>query len=546
MRVAVVEVSGGRVGGAETDGVWSYLGIPYAGPSTGPARWRPPRPPIPWSGVRRATSFGPIAPQPPPTPGLSVAGDPTEQSEDCLNLNVWTPGPDRRRRPVMVWVHGGGFTSGTGSSLLYHGAELAGAHDVVVVTFNYRLGALGFLGHPALSTTIDGSTAIGNFGLLDQVAALRWIRRHIADFGGDPGNVTVFGESAGAMGIAALLAMPSARGLFHRAVVQSGPPYVHRRARAARAAEDLMGVLGLPGVERGVLEQVPADELVAAATVLLARPPDPGELPLPFLPVVDGTVLPLDPLAAVAAGHAADVPLLIGTNRDELSFFVLSDPEWAAMDDERLLRWVRRSAPAVDPRHAVDTYRRARRRRGEPGDPRSLWVALGSDLVFRWPSLRLAAAQRRYQPATFVYLFTWETPVFGGMLGSCHALEIPFVFGGVRHPAIAAFTGGGPAAEALADLMQPAWAAFARSADPSHGALDWPAWDVCRRATMVFGTAGGGCQERPLDGELAVWEGVDGHLDRSDRPGPLEPGPWDSEPREEALEVVEDGLLFDR
>lgn len=501
---AVVEVFGGRVRGQEGDGVWSFLGIPYAASPAGPGRWRPPRPPEPWSGVRPATAFGPIAPQPPPTPGMSVPGDPVEQSEDCLSLNVWTPAPDEGRRPVMVWVHGGGFTSGTGASLLYRGAELARCHDVVVVTFNYRLGALGFLGHPGVAVPPAPPEAVGNWGLLDQVAVLRWVRRHIAGFGGDPHKVTLFGESAGAMSIAALLAMPAARGLFHRAALQSGPPYTHSPARAAQVGEDLVAELGLAGADRRLLEQVPAEELVAATGRLPERPPPAGELPLPFLPVVDGVVLPRPPLDAVAAGHAADVPVLIGTNRDELSFFAVGNPEWASMDEDRLIRWVQRSAPGIDHRPALDTYRRARRRRGEPDDPRALWVAMGSDLVFRWPSLRLAAAQHLHQPATYVYLFTWETPAFGGILGSCHALEIPFVFGGVRDPAIAAFTGGGPEAEALADLMQPAWAAFARSGDPSHPGLDWPAWDVRRRATMVFGS-GGRWQEGPLDEELKVW-----------------------------------------
>lgn len=503
----VVPVTGGRVRGEEVDGVWSFLGVPYAAPPIGPLRWRPPQPPAPWSGVRPATAFGPIAPQAPATAGMSVPGDPTEQSEDCLSLNVWTPALDAGRRPVMVWVHGGGFTSGTGASLLYRGAELARRHDVVVVTFNYRLGALGFLGHRGLADPGGGANAVGNWGLLDQMAVLRWVGRHVGQFGGDPGNVTLFGESAGAMSIAALLAAPAARGSFRRAVIQSGPPYTHSLDRAARAGEDLAAELGLAGVERRLLEQVPAEELVAATSVLHQRRPSPGELPLPFLPVVDGAVLPMPPLEAVVAGHAADVSVLIGTNRDELSFFALGDPEWGSMDEDRLLWWVQQSAPGIDHRPALDTYRRARRRRGEPDDPRSLWVAMGSDLVFRWPSLRLAAAQHHHQPETFVYLFTWETPVLGGILGSCHALEIPFVFGGVRDPVVAAFTGGGPEAEALADLMQPAWTAFARSGDPSHPALHWPAWDASRRATMVFGRDGS-WQEGPLDEELAVWAAV--------------------------------------
>jgi para-nitrobenzyl esterase len=455
--------------------------------------------------VRDALEFGPIAPQSPPIPGIAIPGDPVEQDEDCLTLNVWTPAPDSGRRPVMVWVHGGGFTSGTGAGLLYRGGGLARRGDVVVVTFNYRLGALGFLGHPALAAGPATPEAIGNWGLLDQVAALRWVRDHIAGFGGDPGRVTLFGESAGGMSISALLGAPSARGLFHRAIVQSGPPYTHSPTRAVGAAEDLAKGLGIGEVTREVMESVPAADLVAVAQQMQNRTPHPGELPLPFLPVVDGAFLPHRPEEAVAAGSAASVPLLIGTNRDELSFFGLGDPQLSGIDDEGLVRWMCRAAPGRSPTEIVETYRSVRAARGEPTTPRDLWVAAGSDLVFRWPSLSLAAAQRAHQPATFVYLFTWETPAFGGLLGSCHALEIPFVFGALHRPLIAAFAGGGPEAEALSARMQQAWLAFARFANPSHeGIGPWPAWDETRRATMVFGP-GGGAVDAPRDEELAVW-----------------------------------------
>ncbi len=500
----VVEVAGGRVRGRERGGVWAFSGVPFARPPVGVLRWQPPQPPEPWTGIREATEFGPIAPQTPPIPGVAIPGDPVDQDEDCLTLNLWTPALDGRRRPVMVWVHGGGFTTGSGSSLLYRGGDLARHGDVVVVTFNYRLGALGFLGHPALSTgTAAGQ--VGNWGLADQVAALHWVRRHVGDFGGDPGNVTLFGESAGAMSISALLGVPAARGLFHKAVVESGPPYTHSLDRARHAAEDLGSLLGLPELTREALTPVPADQLVAATAELQNRRPRAGELPLPFLPVVDGRFLPRRPEAAVAAGEAASVPLLIGTTRDELTFFVLGDRRAVDLDEGGLLALVGLAAPALPAEQVVDAYRSARSARGEPVTPRDLWVAAGSDLVFRWPSLQLAAAQRAHQPATFVYLFTWESPAFGGVLGSCHALEIPFVFGSVRQPVVGAFAGTGPDAEALSDRMQQAWLAFARGADPSHEGIGlWPAWDADRRPTMVFGPDTG-LVDAPRDDELAAW-----------------------------------------
>lgn len=503
----VLEVATGRIRGRRHGGIWSYRGIPYARSPAGPLRWRPPEAVVPWTGVRDATAFGPIAPQRPPIPGVGVPGDPLDQSEDCLSLSVWTPAPDGARRPVMVWIHGGGFTSGTGAGVLYRGADLALHGDVVVVTVNYRLGALGFLAHPALAEDGAGAGTAGNWGLLDQVAALRWVREHAATFGGDPDNVTVFGESAGAMSISALLAMPMADGLFHRAVVQSGPPYTHSADRARQAAENLAAELGIDRITRGVLERVPAGDLVDATRQLQDRLPPPGELPLPFLPVVDGAVLPRAPEDAAAAGLLAPVPLLVGTNRDELTFFAMGDRRLWEIDDDGLLYWMSRAAPDVPAHEVVGCYRAVRATRGEPVAPRDLWVAAGSDRVFRWPSLMLAAAQRARRPDTFVYLFTWEAPAFGGLLGSCHGLEIPFVFGSVRYPAVAAIVGGGPEAEELSAGMRDAWAAFARTGDPSgDGGGRWPAWDPGRRATMVFGPGGGAVVHAPRNEELAVWE----------------------------------------
>lgn len=506
---AVIEVAGGRIRGGEDRGTWRFAGVPYAAAPVGSLRWRPPQPVAPWSGVRSAEDFGPIAPQTSPISGLAIPGEPVEQSEDCLALNVWTPGLDGRR-PVMIWLHGGSFLSGSGGSVLFRGADLALVGDVVVVTLNYRLGALGFLTHPALADGATGTTA-ANWALQDQVAALRWVRAHAASFGGDPDNITLFGESAGSMAAAALLAAPSARGLFHRAILQSGPPYTHNIGRAGRLAADFLAVLGLGAtVDRRVLESVPAADLVGAAQALGDRPPTPGELPMPFLPVVDGTFLPCEPLEAVAAGAARHVPLLGGSNRDEVSLYSLNRQNINDLDGHSLVERLAEAAPTAQPSDVVAAYEAALRSRGEPATPRAVWTAAATDLVFRWPLLRLAAAQAIHQPATFVYLFTWVTPFMGGQLGSCHGLDLPFVFGGVRHPAIAAFTGGGPEAEALATQMERAWAAFARSGDPSvdadvGGAGAWPRWEPERRRTMVLGP-GGGPVEGPRDEELTVWE----------------------------------------
>jgi len=256
----VAETSHGRLRGVVEDGVVAFKGVPYAAPPTGPLRWRPPEPPARWTGIRDALEFGPRAPQSAPLPTETFPGDPLEQSEDCLSLNVWTPEVDDARRPVMVWVHGGGFTTGSGAVGLYRGEHLA-RRGVVVVTINYRLGALGWLAHPLLEHPAGG---LGNWGLLDQMAALAWVRDNIAGFGGDPSKVMVFGESAGAMSVAALLASRSARPLFRRAAVQSGAAVALGVRSAAVLAEDILSGLGLsPAPDTAeVLRQVPAEELL--------------------------------------------------------------------------------------------------------------------------------------------------------------------------------------------------------------------------------------------------------------------------------------------
>ncbi len=498
--VGVVEVGGGRVRGVERNGVWVFSGVPFAASTAGDGRWRPPAPPEPWSGVRVCDRFGPIAPQAPGSLETMLGAAPADYSEDCLHLNVWTPGLDGGRRPVMVWVHGGSFTGGSGSDGFYRGGLLARERDVVVVTINYRLGLLGFLAHPALAeegqTWLDGApwTGWANWGLADQVAALDWVRDHVADFGGDPGNVTVFGESAGGMSVSALLAVPAAAGLFHRAVVQSGPPLTASASTGADRAERIAAHLGVPCTRAG-LGEIPVDRLVAAVGELAATAGEDGG-GLLVMPAVDGGLLTRPPREAVADGSAADVPLLVGTTRDEWTMFAIANPRFATLDHDRLRRWVRRLVP--DPHAAdavIDGVEVARAARGESTEPRDLWTAIGTEYVFRVGTDRLAdahASAARPGTGTFSYLFTWESPIFGGALGSCHALEVPFVFGSVRNPGVQAFSGGGDDALALSAVMRQAWTSFARSGVPASdlpgaGSVPWEPWERSRRPTTVLG-----------------------------------------------------------
>jgi para-nitrobenzyl esterase len=435
-------------------------------------------------------------------PGFSLPGDPTGSDEDCLNLNVWTPAPDDAGRPVLVWLHGGGFTTGTGASALFAGRHLA-AKGVVVVTVNYRLGALGLLAHPEFAG--DGYRGWGNWSLHDQIAALRWVQENVAAFGGDPGNVTLVGESAGAMSIGTLLAVPEASGLFHRAVLQSGPPATASRRWASRRAERLADFVGVPVGAMDALRRVPADLLVAATQRLAARAPLDGGLPLPLLPVVDGGLLARAPGDMVTDGSAAAVPLLVGTTRDETALFTVADATNPGLDEERV---VERLAQLVGPAAAdvVATYRRARHDRGEAIGGRDLWTAVTTDYVFRLPLQVLAATHAKYQPRTYSYLFTWESPFMGGLFGSPHGLDIPFMFGTVEDPVVQVFAGSGPAASALSEQMQRAWIAFARHGDPSCEEVgEWTAYDPIRRPTMVFGP-GGGVEEDPRRPERMAWE----------------------------------------
>jgi para-nitrobenzyl esterase len=506
----------GTVRGVQEEGVWVFRGIPYARDPSGSARWRRPEPPAAWPGVYEADHFGRVAPQPPPVPGMSIPGDPKESSEDCLSLNVWTPGIDDERRPVMAWIHGGGFTSGSGSSLLYRGDRLARMGDVVVVTINYRLGALGFLAHPSLA---DDAGGFGNWGLLDQLAALSWVKVNIANFGGDPQNVTVFGESAGAMSISALLSADAATGLFQRAVIQSGPPTSGSPAWAQRRVSSLASKLWPEGghtvrigareeFDRSVFERVTPEDLVSATRQL---EPENNGLPLPFLPVIDGGLLRELPAEVVRSGSGQRVPLLIGTNRDECTFFALGDPRAAGMTEARLVRRVRAIVGEELTGELLHAYRYARSTRSETTDPLSLWTAVTTDLVFRMPSLALADAHGAAGAEVFTYLFTWESPFLGGILGSAHALEVPFVFGTVAERAVQPYSGGGPAALGLADSMMRSWVAFATNGDPSCDELgEWPGYDVAKRETMVLGEHSG-VEVDPRGEERDAWSasGVD-------------------------------------
>ncbi len=479
----------GKVRGQVSDGVASFRGIPYAAPPFGPNRMRPPVRPQAWDGARDATAYGPTAPKPPyPPPYDGLLPEPVIAGDDCLNLNVWTPDPGAAGLPVMVWIHGGAFVNGSGAIPDYTGDRFA-RDGVVCVTINYRLGCDGFL-------LLDDATP--NRGLLDQIAALQWVQENIAAFGGDPGQVTIFGESAGAMSVATLLSMPRAAGLFRRAIPQSGAGHHALPAETARiVTAELARRLGVAPTLSEVAA-VPVDRLVATQFQLsgdLAMNPDPGRWrevsanAMAFEPVVDGEILPARPIDGIAAGNGRGVDLLVGTNRDENRLFLVPTGVADVIDDASLAM--------VAGGLGLDAAGLAIYRSGASSAADALADVM-TDWFFRIPAIRLA---EQHHGGAYMYEFAWPTPVLGGRLGACHALEIGFVFDTLDVEGGDVLYGSSPPRE-LAATMHRAWVDFARSGRPG-----WDAYDLQTRATMTFDVESALVHD-PRPERRVLWDGI--------------------------------------
>jgi len=472
----------GKVQGSEQGSISVWKGIPFAQPPTGQRRFRAPQPPSPWTGVREATAFSPMAPQVPEM-GASMVGalgaeravEQRPMSEDCLYLNIWSPGADGQKRPVMVYIHGGAFTLGSASDPWYDGTSFAATHNIVVVSLNYRLGILGFVYLKDLAGADASYT--GNCGLLDQIAALEWVRENIAAFGGDPDQVTVMGESAGAMSIGALLGMPAAKGLFQRAILQSGAAgFLPTRLQATHVAQALLAKLGLQTAQLSALADVPLDALLKIQPELGREF---GGIQA-YSPMIDGETLPQHPSAMIAQGLSANVAILAGTNRDEWRLFALMSGG-PKVDEEQL-----KQIFGDEAKPALAMYTQARTDQSKD----AAWIDIMSDLVFRMPAIHLAEGQVRQGAPVWMYRFDWESPAFGGVLGAAHAMDIPFVFNTLDVALSRMFTGDSPDRQKLSDLMHASWAAFIRSGTPAAALLpDWPPYDLDRRATMIWSSA---------------------------------------------------------
>lgn len=490
-----VETTLGTIRGQEREHDHAFLGVPYALSPAGERRWLAPAPLEPWAGVVETTAPGAAAPQDPFVPSTFRAQGP--ESEDCLFLNVFTPACDDGRRPVLFWIHGGGFSHGSGTQRHYDGGPLAARGDAVVVTINYRLGALGYLYLGAHGG--DRWGAATNAGQLDQIAALRWVHDNIERFGGDPDNVTIFGQSAGGVAVSTLLAMPAARGLFAKAIAQSGTANrLGGTDHAASVATAFLDRVGVPDADPTALRAVPVPELLQAQGARGA-----------LSPVVDGDTLPIKPLAGIRDGAVADIPLMIGTARDEQRLYVA--PDRPPIDDDTLVAQVAATLPrgAADrAAEAVEVYRVSRSARGLGATNHDVADAVATASRFRMPALRMAEAASAHQPATFVYQFDWESPARGGTLGACHGIEIPFVFGSIGRTGDDRMSGSGPDADRLSGQLMDAWIAFARHGDPSHDGIGpWPGYDAATRSTMVF-DRDSGVQHAPFEEERQLWESL--------------------------------------
>lgn len=471
-----VETSAGKLLGADNNGVKVFKGVPYGAPPVGKLRFQAPQPAAKWTGAKEALKYGHAAPQgasllpeqPSRGAGFSLQGEGATFSEDCLYLNVWTPALDNGKRPVLVWLHGGGFSTGSGGSILYDGANMARTQDVVVLTINHRLNVFGYLDLSFAGADYADSS---NAGMHDIVLALKWVKENIAAFGGNPANVTLFGESGGGRKVSVMMAFPSAQGLFHRAIVQSGSALrMASRENGAERAQKFLSELQLKPTDIDKLLALPTEALLAPANKA-AR--EFGQ----FRPTAGTPSLPAHPFDPVAPGMSANVPMMIGTNLTEASFAMGRDPRILALDEAGVIERVKALVPADKAAEVFATYKRI-----YPN-------LLPSDILFRVATDRgyfldsTIQAERKAalgKAPAFLYSFYWEQPLAEGRTHVPHGSEIAFAFNNVQLA-----RGANP--EQLAATMCATWAAFARTGDPSNAALGkWTPYNAASRPTMIF------------------------------------------------------------
>ena len=502
-KFVIAETASGKVRGVENNGIKIFKGIPYGADTSGANRFMAPAERADWGGVRDALEYGYSAPQRDPSaPPPRTSSEMPAEGEDCLVLNVWTPalGDTFRKRPVMVWCHGGGFGSGSGSSPGTDGTNLARRGDVVVVTLNHRLNVLGFAN---LSEFSPDFAVSGDAGMLDIVQALKWVRTNISQFGGDPNTVTVFGQSGGGRKVETLLAMPSAKGLFHRAIVESGAAIkVTDRDVAVRNGEQLLAKLGVEKKNVRSLQTLSVEKIMAAYFAVAKDTPA-MDASLLFSPTVDGKILPQHPFSPKASPVSADVPLMIGSTRTEMTAFFQNDPSAFSLSETEMRARVT-GLLGGQATSMIALYQKL----NPQASPSDIYFLIASDCRYGAPTMIIA--QRRAalgKGPVYLYYFTWETPVQGGRLRSPHTIEIPFAFDNVQISA--RMTGGGADAMALADKVSDAWIAFARTGDPNTPKLPhWPVYDLQDRATMVINSVSKVVNDPLREQRLAMFQAL--------------------------------------
>ncbi|OUR90474.1 hypothetical protein A9Q81_18420 [Gammaproteobacteria bacterium 42_54_T18] len=506
---ATVETRLGALQGIQRTNHIEFRGIPYAQPPVDERRFQAPHPLSPWEGVKRADRFGDASIQ----ENISLFGV-GNISEDCLYLNVWTPSLNTNKntdtetkRPVMVWIHGGGYISGSGSQLIYRGKELCENGDMVVVTINYRLGVLGFLD---LTQYFSSDLPVSaNNGLLDQIAALQWVKDNILAFGGDPDQVTVFGESAGGMSIAALMTSPLSKGLFTRAIIQSGSgDHVLTKEEATQVTDCFLQETGVSSEDPDALFTLSTKQIIKAQKKCLSLSFDRGtqqqrvpQFGMTLVPVIDGDILPTNPIRAIENGAASDIALMAGTTRDEWNLFLhtpgpegdsLAKTRYKHLDKSELIKICERDLPGLGEKSA-NLYESVILSRAESKDSSNsplptgaaldMYSAFESDRMFRIPTLRLAEAQSRHRDDVYMFEFEWDKGIFG----ACHAIDIPFVFGATQGGFGQILTGGSDKAAELSSTVQSCWVAFARSGNPGTDRVgQWPGYNANNRKVMCF------------------------------------------------------------